>query len=368
METYFKKILHRKSNNENSYADRDLNDYKNEIVKDMIFFAIKLNDQQINETNLVKVDSKSASELKNQADEKNSKRLSLSIMKRYFSSSTDLKDGNKIKFLSSMRTPKLLKSNNTTKHLSIYELDNGKNNNETLQRNSLGSSKFSSSGVDSNIDESSPKKSSKRKSLRYLFSQTIGRRFSSRSWNKKQTNCMNDPHGVSNNSCDRQKIELINEILMENEEKSKSFSHVENFSFLDYHFNFKKKKLRKNSSLGKSLDQSNLNKINVMKINGKKKGFDIDDISKLSLRDDQYEADNSIKEGVEYKIFADCRTFEEKKDEINDIDLVYYLSTLSSKTRRNAICSKIDKNEYNKQLLSFMEYLLREDYIKNFLL
>ena len=68
------------------------------------------------------------------------------------------------------------------------------------------------------------------------------------------------------------------------------------------------------------------------------------------------------------KINADCRTFEEKKNEINDTDLNNYLETNASKTRRNAICEKIDKLENNKQLLNFMEYLLREDYIKNFLL
>lgn len=36
--------------------------------------------------------------------------------------------------------------------------------------------------------------------------------------------------------------------------------------------------------------------------------------------------------------------------------------------RRSAICSRIDKIYYNRQLVNFMEYLLREDYIKNFLL
>lgn len=36
--------------------------------------------------------------------------------------------------------------------------------------------------------------------------------------------------------------------------------------------------------------------------------------------------------------------------------------------RRMAICSKIDKIAYNRQLINYMEYLLREDYIRNFLL
>jgi hypothetical protein len=68
------------------------------------------------------------------------------------------------------------------------------------------------------------------------------------------------------------------------------------------------------------------------------------------------------------KIQADCRSYEEKKNEINDMDLNNYLENSASKIRRNAICEKIDKLENNKQLLNFMEYLLREDYIKNFLL
>ena len=68
------------------------------------------------------------------------------------------------------------------------------------------------------------------------------------------------------------------------------------------------------------------------------------------------------------QILADCRTFDEKKNEINDLELNNYLEKSASKIRRNAICEKIDKLENNKQLLNFMEYLLREDYIKNFLL
>ena len=67
-------------------------------------------------------------------------------------------------------------------------------------------------------------------------------------------------------------------------------------------------------------------------------------------------------------IHADCRSFEEKKDEINDVDLINFLAHRSSKVRRNATCERIDKFDNNKQLLNFMEYLLREDYIKNFLL
>jgi hypothetical protein len=45
-----------------------------------------------------------------------------------------------------------------------------------------------------------------------------------------------------------------------------------------------------------------------------------------------------------------------------------FLSRKRVCSRRNAICSRIDKLEQNKQLLNYMEFLLREDYIKNFLL
>ena len=64
----------------------------------------------------------------------------------------------------------------------------------------------------------------------------------------------------------------------------------------------------------------------------------------------------------------DLRSYEEKKAEINDKILNIYLNTCKYSCRRNAICSRIDKIYHNRQLINFMEYLLREDYIKNFLL
>jgi hypothetical protein len=48
--------------------------------------------------------------------------------------------------------------------------------------------------------------------------------------------------------------------------------------------------------------------------------------------------------------------------------LQVFLSKKRYSARRNAICSRIDKLYHNKQLVNYMEFLLREDYIKNFLL
>ena len=73
-------------------------------------------------------------------------------------------------------------------------------------------------------------------------------------------------------------------------------------------------------------------------------------------------------DSVSILIQADCRSFEEKKEEINDSDLNHYLSIKASKNRRSAVCEKILKEEKNNDLLEFMVYLMREDNIKNFLL
>jgi hypothetical protein len=66
----------------------------------------------------------------------------------------------------------------------------------------------------------------------------------------------------------------------------------------------------------------------------------------------------------ELLVYADCRCFEEKKNEINDNVLIKYLSdSTSSKRRRNATCEKIDKLERNSELLKYMENLLHDDYV-----
>jgi hypothetical protein len=64
----------------------------------------------------------------------------------------------------------------------------------------------------------------------------------------------------------------------------------------------------------------------------------------------------------------DLRQYSERQNELNDKTLDLYLSTDKYCSRRNAICSRIDKFYFNRQLISYMEHLLREDYIKNFLI
>ena len=65
----------------------------------------------------------------------------------------------------------------------------------------------------------------------------------------------------------------------------------------------------------------------------------------------------------EILMYADCRSFEDKKNEINDNILIKYLSSSSSsKRRRNATCEKVDKFERNSELLNYMENLLHDDY------
>ena len=64
----------------------------------------------------------------------------------------------------------------------------------------------------------------------------------------------------------------------------------------------------------------------------------------------------------------DLRSYSEKKSELNDIVLNLFINSDKCAHRRNAVCTKIDKLYYDRQLVNYMEYLLREDYIKNFLL
>lgn len=64
----------------------------------------------------------------------------------------------------------------------------------------------------------------------------------------------------------------------------------------------------------------------------------------------------------------DLRDYVDKKSEINDNVLHRFLESERSHSRRSAICARIDKLYRNKELINFMEYLLREDYIQNFLM
>ncbi|CAF0905608.1 unnamed protein product [Brachionus calyciflorus] len=64
----------------------------------------------------------------------------------------------------------------------------------------------------------------------------------------------------------------------------------------------------------------------------------------------------------------DLRDFNEKKAEITDRILHKFLESNRLSCRRYAVCSRIDKLYHKKQLINYMEYLLREDYIQNFLM
>ena len=63
----------------------------------------------------------------------------------------------------------------------------------------------------------------------------------------------------------------------------------------------------------------------------------------------------------------EIRKYKQQSEHDENI-LQSFLAKRHCAERRNAICPKIDKLYYNKHLTSYMESLLREDYIKNFLL
>jgi hypothetical protein len=58
----------------------------------------------------------------------------------------------------------------------------------------------------------------------------------------------------------------------------------------------------------------------------------------------------------------------QKLAEADDRALKNFLSKKQYSQRRNAICTKIDKLYHNKHLVNYMEHILREDYIRNFLI
>jgi len=65
---------------------------------------------------------------------------------------------------------------------------------------------------------------------------------------------------------------------------------------------------------------------------------------------------------------ADLRSYATKKHEIKDGDLNLFLSSGRMNKRRNAIVHKIDTLYGDSELHTFMENLLRQDYIESFLL
>ena len=69
---------------------------------------------------------------------------------------------------------------------------------------------------------------------------------------------------------------------------------------------------------------------------------------------------------IDFKFNSDCRSYEQKKDQIDDNELNNYLKRDLSKTRRHAICEELAKNDSDNQLIEFQTFLLRELYFQSF--
>ena len=65
---------------------------------------------------------------------------------------------------------------------------------------------------------------------------------------------------------------------------------------------------------------------------------------------------------------SELKSIIEKTDETNDNLLIAFLANKPVSSRRCAICSRLDKLNCKKQLSTYMEHLVRDDYIRNFLL
>lgn len=68
------------------------------------------------------------------------------------------------------------------------------------------------------------------------------------------------------------------------------------------------------------------------------------------------------------KSMVDCRSYQQKKHEVNDKDLENYLNHESSKKRRNGLCEEICKDDSSNQFVEFQVYLWRELYSKSFII
>lgn len=67
--------------------------------------------------------------------------------------------------------------------------------------------------------------------------------------------------------------------------------------------------------------------------------------------------------------YIDLRDYDdEKKKDLNDAKLDLFLESRVVSTRRNAITSRIDRYYRGAELITYMENLLRQEYIENFLL
>jgi hypothetical protein len=89
-------------------------------------------------------------------------------------------------------------------------------------------------------------------------------------------------------------------------------------------------------------------------------------VEKLTVDVNNFQAITTKVNNLE-KIVSDCRTYEEKKHEINDEQLCKYLSKVKSKIRRNATCEMILRQPKYKAQFNSMVNLLHEDIFKNLL-
>lgn len=71
---------------------------------------------------------------------------------------------------------------------------------------------------------------------------------------------------------------------------------------------------------------------------------------------------------LETEYSADTRSYHTKRFEIADTELDHFLSSGRMNKRRNAIVHKIDTMYYEGELHTFMENMLRSEYIESFLL
>ena len=79
-------------------------------------------------------------------------------------------------------------------------------------------------------------------------------------------------------------------------------------------------------------------------------------------------SENDRRDDPEYNRI-DLRDYdEEKKKDLNDSQLDLFLESRIVCTRRNAITARIDRYYRGAELITYMENLLRQEYIENFLL
>ncbi len=86
-----------------------------------------------------------------------------------------------------------------------------------------------------------------------------------------------------------------------------------------------------------------------------------------SIKDDvAQDSKRNIHIQVDLTKYSDCRSYEQKKVEIDDNELNNYLKKKMGKRRRNGFCEEIIKSVLDNQLIEFQIYLCRELYFKSF--